>query len=69
MGLGKPLRSRVRAPGLPVRGLMNLIAGVDVHAGAVRIVVRIEVDIGAVDDVARIVSVSTVSGAVAACRN
>src|ERR1700732_2259446 len=69
VGLGKRLRSRVRASGLPICRLMNLIAGADVHVGAVGLVVRVEVDMGAVADVARIVSVSAVSGAVAARRN
>jgi len=58
VGLGKRLRSRVGASGLPICRLMNLIAGADVHVGAVGLVVRVEVDVGAVADVARIVSVS-----------
>ena len=39
------------------------------HVGAFRFVVRVEVDTRAVADVARIIAVSTVSGAVAAGRN
>src|SRR5258707_4278165 len=41
--------------------LVDLIAGVDVHVGAFRFVVGVELDTRAVADVARVNSVSTVS--------
>ena len=40
------MRRRVRAAGIPI-ALVHLVAGVDVRVGAVRLVVRIEVDAGA----------------------
>jgi hypothetical protein len=48
---------------------VNLIAGFDVHVGAFRLVVGVEVDTWAAADVARVVAVSTVPCAVAASRN
>src|SRR5262249_27930909 len=69
IGLGIVIRLCVRAAGVPIRLLVNLIAGVDMHVGAVRLVVGVELDARAVADVALVVAVSAVAGAVAAGRN
>ena len=63
------LRLRIRAPGVPVRVLVNLIAGVDVDVGAFSLVVRVELDTGLAADVTRVDAVSTVACAVAAGLN
>ncbi len=69
MSFGKPIRARIGAPGFPIRRLVNLVAGVDMHVGAFRLVVWVEVNTWAVADAAGIMAVSTVSGVVAAGRN
>ena len=67
--LGILLRRRIRAAGVPIRFLVNLIAGVDMHVGAFRLVVRVQVDTRVANDIALVVTVSTVACTVAAGRN
>ena len=40
------LRLSIRAPGIPVRVLVHLIAGLDVDVGAISLVVRVELRLG-----------------------
>jgi len=44
--LRKRLRLRVGASGIPIRLLVNRIAGVDMHVGAFRFVVRLKSILG-----------------------
>src|SRR4030095_1309819 len=63
------LRLGVRAAGVPIRLLVNIIAGVDMYVGAFRLVGRLKLDTRVTSDLPRFVAVTTVSGAVVAGRN
>src|SRR6185312_10770097 len=66
--LGILLCLRIRAPGVPVCLLGNVIAVLDVDVGAFRLVGRFELDTRVVADIALVVTVATVPCAVAAGR-
>src|SRR6266403_198074 len=69
MSLGILLRLGVRAAVVPIRLLVNLIAGVDMDVVTFRLVGRLELETWAVADAARVNAISTVSGAIVAGRN
>ena len=69
LSLGIILRLGVRAAGVPRCLLVNMIAGVDFHFSAIRLVGGVEVDARFVGDVAIVIAVAAISGAVVACRN
>ena len=66
--LRKLLRLGIRAPGVPVGLLVNLIAGLDVHVGASALLYGIEARGWAAADVTRVDAVSAITCAIAAGR-
>src|SRR3979411_283802 len=69
ISLGIFIRLGVRAAGVPICFLLNVIAVVDAHVGAVRFVGRVEADARLAGDVALVITRSAVAGVLIARRN
>ena len=66
VGIRKPRGVRIRAPRVPICLLRNVIAGIDVDAGAIRCVRRIEDQGRLIDDLPIEGAVAAIAGAVVA---
>jgi hypothetical protein len=59
----------IRAPSVPICVLMNVVASVYVHGRAIRVVVRVEIQLRVVGDCSIVRTISTISGTCGAGRD